>query len=121
MYAGGGGLQERQKKEAAAVNGKGIKQSAGELRLQKGRASWDRQGAWMSTGGAPAEGLCGLQIYRSSTSRRGLASSFLRGRINSSSSRSQSSPMREHTGGFLLAVPGALTMHPIMKVCMTAA
>lgn len=29
-------LQEKQKKEAAAANGKGVKQSAGELRLQKG-------------------------------------------------------------------------------------
>ena len=29
-------VQEKQKKEAAAANGKGVKQSAGELRLQKG-------------------------------------------------------------------------------------
>lgn len=31
-------MQEKQKKEAAAASGKGVKQSAGELRLQKGEA-----------------------------------------------------------------------------------
>ena len=31
-------LQEKQKKEAAASSGKGVKQSAGELRLQKGES-----------------------------------------------------------------------------------
>ena len=30
-------LQEKQKKDAAANAGKGVKQSAGELRLQKGK------------------------------------------------------------------------------------
>ncbi len=32
-------IQEKQKKEAAAASGKGVKQSAGELRLQKGQLS----------------------------------------------------------------------------------
>ena len=29
-------MQEKQKQEAASANGKGVKQSAGEIRLQKG-------------------------------------------------------------------------------------
>jgi len=31
-------LQEKQKKDAAANNGKGMRQSAGEIRVQKGEA-----------------------------------------------------------------------------------
>ena len=39
-------LQEKQKKEAAASSGKGVKQSAGELRLQKGKSV--AQPCWFS-------------------------------------------------------------------------